>query len=127
MNLHGTIRGAITSVNPDIIAQYRRSTGNTVGADFSQTPSYAPAVPVRIQPQALKGTALRHAEALNLQGVLRTVYMYGNTQAVFRPLQTGADLLQFPLVPNGPALNWLVVDVVETWPDWCNVTVCLQA
>lgn len=126
MNLHGMVRGAITTINPDITASFQRSTGNTVGADFSQTPTYATAVPVRIQSQALSGKDLRHAEFLNLQGVLRTVYMYGNTQGVVRPSQQGGDLLAFPLVPGGQTLNWLVVEVGETWPDWCKVTVCLQ-
>ena len=126
MNLHGTVRGAITTVNPDVVASYQKSTGNTGNADYSQTPTYATAINVRIQHQALDGGELRHAEALGLQGVLRTVYMYGNTQGVVRAGQQGGDLLAFPLVPNGPTLNWLVVDVGETWPDWCKVTVCLQ-
>ena len=126
MNLHGTVRGAITSVNPDILASFQRSTGNTVGADFAQTPTYAAAVPVRIQSQALSGGMLRHSEFLNLQGVLRSVYMYGNTQGIVRPTQQGGDLLTFKLVPGGPDFLWKVVTVVETWPDWSLVIVCLQ-
>lgn len=126
MNLHGTVRGAITSVNPDIVAGYQRSTGAASNADYSQTPTYETSIPVRIQHQALDGGDLKHADALGLQGVLRTVYMYGNTQGVVRAGQQGGDILTFPLVPNGPLLTWLVVDVGETWPDWCRVTVCLQ-
>jgi hypothetical protein len=126
MNLHGIVRGAITTVNPDIVAAWSASNGNTVGADFSQTPGYAAPVNIKIQSQALSGKDLRHAEFLNLQGVLRTVYMYGNKQGIFRPEQLGGDLLAFPLVPNGPVLNWKIVEVGETWPDWCRVTVCLQ-
>jgi hypothetical protein len=52
--------------------------------------------------------------------------MYGNTQGIVRPTQQGGDLLTFPLVPNGPAFTWKVVEVSETWPDWCKVIVCLQ-
>lgn len=126
MNLHGIVRGAITTVNPDVIASYQRSNGNTVNADFSQTPTYDAPVNIRIQHQALSGGDLKHADAIGLQGVLRTVYMYGNKQGVVRPTQQGGDLLAFPLVPNGPTFNWLVVEVGETWPDWCKVTVCLQ-
>jgi hypothetical protein len=127
MNLHGIVRGAITTVNKDVTAMWSKSTGNTPNADFSQTPTYATAVPIQIQHQALSGGDLKHADALGLQGILRTVYMYGNKQGVVRPSQQGGDLLTFPLVPNGPTLNWLVVEVGETWPDWCKVTVCLQA
>jgi hypothetical protein len=126
MNLHGTLRGAITSVNPDIAATWMRSTGNTVDANYHQVPAYKTLGPIRVQPQALRGTALQKAERMNWQGVLRTVYMYGNKQGLFRPEQMGGDLLLFPLVPNGPVLKWLIVDVPETWPDWCCVTVCLQ-
>lgn len=126
MNLHGIVRGAITTVNPDVTAMWSQSTGNTVNADFSQTPAYATAVPIRIQHQALTGGPLRHADALGLQGVLRTVYCYGNKQGVVREAQKGGDLLTFPLVPNGPTLNWLVVEVTETWPDWSCVIACLQ-
>ncbi len=126
MNLHGIVRGAITSVNPDIVASFQRSSGNTVGADFAQTPTYETAVPVRIQSQALSGGMLRHAEFLNLQGVLRSVYMYGNTQGIVRPTQQGGDLLTFKLVPQAADSLWKVVEVVETWPDWSLVIVCLQ-
>lgn len=127
MNLHGIVRGAITTVNPDVVAAWSQSIGPTVNADFSQTPGFAAAVNIRIQHQALKGPALKHAEYLNLQGTLRTVYMYGNKQGIFRPDQLGGDMLAFPLVPNTPVRNWLIVDVQETWPDWCCVTVCLQS
>lgn len=127
MNLHGTVRGAITSVNPDVWATFQRSAGNTVNAAYKQVPAYAPAVQVRIQHQPLSAGEIKHADALNLQGVLRTVYMYGNTQGIVRPTQQGGDLLAFPLVPRGPTLNWLVVEVTETWPDWSCVIVALQA
>ena len=126
MNLHGTVRGAIISVNPDIIATFRRSTGNTSNADYSQTPSYAAGIPIRIQAQPVSGGALKHADALGKQGVRRTVYAYGNIQGVVRPTQQGGDLLSFPLVPNGPVFNWLTVEVTETWPDWCCFLVVLQ-
>lgn len=126
MNLHGIVRGAITTVNPDILAAWSASTGNTVNADFSQTPAYAAAVNIRIQHQALSGGALRHAEALNLQGVLRSVYAYGNKQGIVRQTQQGGDILTFPLVPGGPLFTWLIVEVLETYPEWCHFIACLQ-
>lgn len=126
MNLHGIVRGAITSVNPDITAMFQRSTGNTVSAAGKQVPTYATAVPVQIQAQATDGDDLKHIEALNIQGVFRAVYMYGNTQGVVRPNQKGGDLLQFEQTPGSGQQTWLVVKVTETWPDWSRVLVCLQ-
>lgn len=126
MNLHGIVRGAIQSVNPDITASFQRSNGFTVDANHKQIPAYASAVPVRIQSQAMSGGMLKHADRLNLQGVLRSLYMFGNTQGIVRPTAQGGDLLTFKLVPGAADSVWKVVEVVETWPDWSHVLVCLQ-
>lgn len=131
MNLHGIVRGAINSVNPDRTALYLKSLGATSTADYKQTPSYAPGVPVRIQVQPLGKEELRHIEKLNLQGVFRVVYMFGNTQGVVRVLAQGGDLLQFAPFQGQAAQNWLVVGPVDgPWNveqgGWTKVIVCLQ-
>jgi hypothetical protein len=131
MNLHGIVRGAINSVNADRSALYLRSTGNTVNADFSQTPTYAPGVPVRIQVQPLGKEELRHVEKLNMQGVFRTVFMYGNTQGVVRVLLQGGDLLQFAPFQGQAFQNWKVVGPVDgpwnvEYGGWTKVLVQLQ-
>lgn len=127
MNLHGIVRGAITTVNPDIVAPYLRSTGNTTDAAGEQAPTYAAPVDVRIQVQALTGKDLQQINYLNIQGVLRAVYMYGNTQGIVRVDAKGGDMLRFPQVPGDPNVqDWLVVAVLETWPDWSKVAVWLQ-
>lgn len=125
MNLHQLVRGAITSVNPDIVAQWSRSTGSTSNADYTRVPTYDTG-DIVVQVQALNGTALQKAEYLNLQGVLRSVYCYGNKQGVNRVDLQGGDLLAFPEVPGGTVRNWLVSAVVETWPDWSHVIATLQ-
>jgi hypothetical protein len=131
MNLHGIVRGAINSVNADKTALYLKSTGNTVNADFSQTPSYAPGLPVRIQIQPLGKEELRHIEKLNLQGVYRTIYMYGNTQGVVRIFVQGGDLIQFTPFQGQPPQNWKVVGPVDgpwnvEYGGWTKFLVCLQ-
>ncbi len=131
MNLHSLVRGAITSVNPDRMALYLASAGNTVNADFSQTPGYAPGVAVRIQIQPLGKEELRHVERLNLQGVFRTVYMYGNTQGLVRVLAQGGDLLQFAPFQGQAVQNWKVIGPVDgPWNvengGWSKFIVCLQ-
>jgi hypothetical protein len=130
MNLHGIVRPAINSVNPDKVALYRASIGNTVGSDFSQTPTYAPGVPLRIQIQPLGRDELKHVEKLNLEGVFRTVFMFGNTQGIVRVLAQGGDLLQFAPFQGQAVQVWKVVYVDGPWNvengGWCKVIICLQ-
>lgn len=126
MNLHGTVRGAITSVNPDVICPYYKSNGSTQDANFKRTAAYAAPVNVPCQIQALTARELAHQAFLNIQGLKRGVYMYGNTQGVVRPDDKGGDLLRFAQVPGGLVQTWKVVVVFETWPDWCKVGVVLQ-
>lgn len=130
MNLHGIVRGAINSVNQDRVALYLKSLGPTSNADFSQTPTYAPGVPLRIQVQPLDKEGLRHVERLNLTGVFRTVYMFGNTQGVVRVQAKGGDLLQFHTFQGEPVQNWKVVEPDGPWNvndgGWTKIIVVLQ-
>lgn len=131
MNLHGIVRGAINSVNPDRPALFLLSIGNTVNADFSQTPTYAPGVPVRIQIQPLGKEELRHVEKLNMQGTFRTVFMFGNTQQIIRVTQQGGDLLQFAPFQGQRIQNWKTIGPVDgpwnvEYGGWTKLIVCLQ-
>lgn len=131
-NLHGLVRGAINSVNPDIDGQWLISTGNAVSASGKSTPSYAAAVPVKLQVQAVSGSDLRKYAFLQGQGVFRAVYMYANPDAINRVESKGGDLLQFPQYPKGVNRTWLVSKVDEPWTagngglSWCRVIVTLQ-
>jgi hypothetical protein len=132
MNLHGIVRGAIGSVNPDITAQFQASTGPSApDAAGNITPTYAAAVPVRCQVQPLSRGDLRQVESLNLQGVFRTIFMFGNTQGVVRVNQQGGDLLTFPQFQGQGASTWLIVSVDGPWNvedgGWTKVIVCLQS
>jgi hypothetical protein len=130
MNLHGIVRGAITSVNPDKTALYLQSTGNNVNADFTQTPGYAAGVSVRIQLQPLGRDELRQIEKLNLTGAFRTVYLYHNPQGIVRVLAQGGDLLQFAPFQGQAVQNWKVIAVDGPWDvndgGWTKLIVCLQ-
>lgn len=123
INLHSAVRGAITTVNPDVLATWRISTGYTTAADGAQSPTYAESS-VRIQVQAMTGRDLQHRDMQNIQGVVRSVYMWGDGQGVVRPDAKGGDLLVFG------ARTWKVVAVLETWqPDatgFCKLGVVLQ-
>lgn len=126
MNIRAIANAAIQPINPDIVAGYQVSNGTTVNAAGKQTPTYAASVPVRAQVQAVKGSDLEHIANLNTQNIYRNVRIAGNAQGVVRPDAKGGDLMTFPQVPAGTVQTWLVVAVLETWPDWCSVIVCLQ-
>ena len=130
MNLHGIVRPAINSVNPDRTALYLSSNGPTSNADYSQTPTYAPGIAVRIQIQPLDKEGLRHVEKLNLTGVFRTIFMYGNPQGVVRVQAKGGDLLQFRTFQGEAVQNWKVFEVAGPWNvengGWSKIYVVLQ-
>jgi hypothetical protein len=95
------------------------STGYTVNADFSQTPAYK-TFDLKGQKQALTSRELEHISGLNLQGILCAMYISGSLEGIDRPLGKGGDLV----LEGGR--TWKVVQVFETWPDWCRVALCLQ-
>lgn len=126
INVRGIANAAIQPVNVNIAATYYASTGSVTNPAGKRAPSYAAAVPVQIQAQAVKGSQLEHVANVNVQSVYKNVRMWGNTQGVVRPDAKGGDLLRFPNVPAGTIQTWLVVAVLETWPEWCSLVVCLQ-
>lgn len=131
-NLHGLVRGAINSVNPDIAGQWLVSTGTTIDDSGKSTPGYAAPVPSKFQVQGVRGSDLRKYDFLQGNGVYRAVYMFQNPDAINRLVQKGADLLTFPQYPRGPACTWLVSAVDEPWTSgngglaWTRVIVTLQ-
>jgi hypothetical protein len=104
-----------------------QSTGYTVDpATGISTPTYAALQSPWAQIQPVPTDQLTHVDQLNIQGVLRSVYLKNAVASAVREDGTGGDLLQFPELPGGANRTWLVMTVVEQWPDWCNVIVRLQ-
>lgn len=127
MYLRRLVRGAINAVNHDQLIPWLASQGPIIdNATGISTPTYAPVTSIWAQIQPLPTDRLAHLEQLNIQGVLRSVYMKGAVASAVRADGTGGDLLQFPEVTGGPQRTWLVVLVDEQWPDWCSVTAKLQ-
>jgi len=127
MNLHGIVRPAINRVNPDIPATLLQSGGAyTTAADGKRTPLFNVSTG-SIQVQGVSGKDLEHLSSLNIQGVVRLVFLHGNWCGVVRADQKGGDILKFPEVPGGDVRDWKVVLNKETWPDWSSVFVVLQS
>ncbi|CAM2143802.1 conserved protein of unknown function [Pararobbsia alpina] len=129
MDMHSLVSGVVGTVNPFIDAQLSKSTGYTTAPNMKRTPAYADPVAQQIQVQALSAKELQHLDGLNITGVLRKVYLSGDWQSVYRPgpVAGGGDIFSFKSTPAAVAAqNWLVVTVLETWPDWCSLAVQLQ-
>ena len=125
MNLRGLVNKYTQVTNPNIYINWIQSTGYTIDGAGKRIPTNL-TLTVKAQVQALSSTDLQHTDGLNITGVMRSVYMYGNAAGVVRADNIGGDILVFPEVPNGCNKNWLITQVVETWSDWCHVIVTLQ-
>jgi hypothetical protein len=119
LNLHGIVSGAIGVVNPPVMGTLQRSSGYTTAADGTRTPTYATTT-LSLQVQAMSGQDLRQVEGMNIEGEMRKVYTYGRIDGALRADRKGGDILTFN------AQRWLVVQVVEQWPDWAFVIVARQ-
>ena len=125
MNLRGLANKYTRLTNNNIQVNWVQSTGYVTDSAGKRVPTTI-TLTVDAQVQALSTSDLKHIDGLNITGVMRTVYLYGNAAGVVRADQIGGDILRFPEVPNGTIRNWLITQVVETWPDWCHVIVTLQ-
>lgn len=124
--MHGLVRGAIQTVNPDIPCILRASTGFTT-VDYKQVPQYAADQSVRAQVQALSTGDIKHLDSLNIQGSQRAAYLFGAVLAIVQVQGLGGSLLIFPTgtIPEGD--TWLVTAVLEPWNNsWTKVSLTLQ-
>lgn len=119
MNLRCIANNVTQSVNLNTDALIREGTGYTIN-NGKRTPVYGDSIPVKIQVQALTNKELEHLEFLNLQGVMRSVYLDGNWTGIVRSDKHGGDILLFS------DKTWLIVAVLESWHDWTKVAVWQQ-
>jgi hypothetical protein len=120
VNLFDIANGAITALNPNVSATFYASTSYTTASSGKRTPTYAAPVTVSIQLQAMTEYEIKHMNALNIGGILRKVFGDGTLSSLVRLAGKGGDKLVIGTV------TWLVVHVMEQWPDWCSVVVQQQ-
>lgn len=130
MNLLAAAIPAVSAVNPETLATWQQSIGNTL-LDGVATPTYNTVTNVPVNVQGVSSGDLKHLDNLNIQGVLRKVYLYGKIDGVERPNMEGGDLLTFPQTFGGTPQVWLVLTPSEAWPDavasgWSSAIVVLQ-
>lgn len=127
MNLHAIAAPFVAAVNPHVPAALLINTGYTTSAAGKRAPAFANPVPIMAQVQALSGGELQLMEGLNIQGVKRAMYLYGDVKGVDRAAGDGGDLISFDTSVDVPTplqgTIWLVSVVLETWDTsgWCKV------
>ena len=130
LNLHGAVRQVIPAINSDITGYWYRSKGSIISAGGRQQPAYNLPLTVQCQVQPPSGRDLRFIDFLQLQGVIRTVWMFSDPQSIVRVNQTGNDLLLFPQWAGAPNDTWKVSRVDENWnvdySGWSKLFVTLQ-
>lgn len=130
MDLRGLANNVSNAVNPNVIVSVIASTGatdGTAGNGYKQTPTYAAPVIGPAQIQALDSVDLKQLDGLNLQGVLKAIYLRGALAGVVRPDSKGGDIVT--VAAPAPAIyigTWLVVKVFESWPLWTKCAINRQ-
>ena len=121
MNLNAIVEGLTAAVNPRLSCVLSQSTGNTINADYTQTPTYSVST-VNVQVQALTADDLKKLDGLNIQGRQQKIYLNGDWESLERSVQRGGDTLT---MPDGSV--WLLTKVLEYWPNyWTSAAITLQ-
>lgn len=120
MNLRSVANGATQAVNPNVPVVLQASTGSTTSASGKVVPTYAAPVTLQGNVQGLRAEELDQVNGLNLEGVLRKLYVSRRLNGVVRAEAKGGDLVTV----EGHV--WKVVLVFEAWPDWSAVMINMQ-
>lgn len=129
LNLRNIANSVTRTVNPNVLATIRHSTGYTTGDDGTQIPSFSEfTVPVQVQP--ITTGDIQKLEALNIQGVHRAIYVSAEVEAQIRVDKQGGDQIVFPagVMPedNGNPTMWIVTAVLEVFGTrWRKISVTL--
>lgn len=106
-------------MNPFVVATIYRAQPPTTSASGHRTPVYDAGSALKVQKQAMSQGDLEHMDNANIQGIMTKIWMDGAVYGVDRITQGGGDIITVG------AEVWLVIAVMEVWPDWCSV-VCMR-
>jgi hypothetical protein len=76
------------------------------------------------QVQPIATPDLKQLDGINLGGVHWKIYLSGEVDAIVRPERKGGDLITISTGRHQGV--WLVVGVLEQWPDWCIAAIVQQ-
>ena len=129
MDLRSISNQVSDTVNLNIPVTLQSSTGFTIGAGLRQVPTYTSTAGFA-QVQALDNSDLKQLDGLNIQGSIRAIYFKGILAGVVRANTQGGDLVVIgasAAVPPALVGTWLIVKVLESWPNWAKAAIVLQA
>lgn len=121
MNLHGIVAPYIGAINPFLPIVVRKSIGYATQSNGQRVPTYSEPNIVMGQIQPLAASDLLQIDSLNIQGIKRAVYINGSVDGIIRLDKKGGDLIM-----TVDERIWLVVHVLEYWPDWSKFVITLQ-
>lgn len=120
MDLRSIANRASSVINANTQVVVLKSNGYSIGAGHKQVPLYKTPLLGYAQIQALDADDIKQMDGLNIQGTIRAAYFRGSLAGVIRPTGVGGDLVRFT------NQTWLVVRVLESWPNWTKVAIVLQ-
>lgn len=131
MNLRAMANSVARSVNQNVAATLRRSSGYTTDDTGRRTASYADE-PIVVQVQALTQSELEHLDRLNISNGQASVFANTQLSSVDRSSHSGGDLIVFgsdDAIPDTlRGQTWLVVALLEGWAGsgWCKAAITSQ-
>lgn len=125
-----TVAGAGVPPGVDILAQLSGTPGGAGAYQLNDTAvavgseAMTTALNLIGQVQPISTRDLAQLEGINLGGVRWKIYLNGQVDAIVRPEPKGGDLI---IIATGRHQGtWLVVQVMEQWPDWCVAAIVQQ-
>ena len=125
INLRVMANSVTSVINPNIPAVLKRSIGY-VTDDAGVRVNTFMEQNIVIQSQSMTSKELQLVESLGLQGYSRAVHINGNIEGLRRHVEQGADILTFKQHDDAEPMDWMVVQVMESWANWCRVLLCRQ-
>ncbi|WP_432784681.1 hypothetical protein AAEX37_01958 [Oligella sp. MSHR50489EDL] len=125
MNLRQIANSITSGVNPNIEAIMRINTGFVVDDAGEQVASFIEE-PVVIQTQSLSTKDLEHLNLVAQQGQFLYAYTNGRVSALRRALGKGSERLIFKPYGENAVVEWVVTQVIESYPNWVRVLLWRQ-
>ena len=125
MNLSAIANGMTSSVNPNMQAILKVNDGYEVDDYGDQIPKFIEHT-ITIQTQSMSTVDLERLNYASQQGQFLYAYANGSVSALRRSQGKGAEMMIFKPYGEDADAEWLVKQVVESYPDWVKVVLWRQ-
>ncbi|MEG0278057.1 MAG: hypothetical protein RR510_15295 [Morganella sp. (in: enterobacteria)] len=116
---------AIQCVNKNLPAVLMANDGYEIDESGKQIAKYTES-DISVQLQSLSTQDLEHLGVTNQQGQFIYGYARGQISALRRAKKQGADKLRFNAYGEDEESEWLVTQVIESYPSWVKVLLWRQ-